>query len=307
MLATVKGDVHDIGKNLVDIILTNNGYKVVNLGIKQPITAILEAAEEHDADVIGMSGLLVKSTVVMKENLEELNSARDGRALAGHARRRRADPRVRRGGPGRALRRRGPLRPRRLRGPAADGRRDGGQARRSRVRSCRRCASAGSSAGRGLAESTSPRTSRRGPTWPPTTRCPTPPFWGDRVVKGIPLADYASLPRRAGDVHGPVGAEGRRAATGRRTRSSSRPRAGRGCAPGWTGSRPRDARGGGRLRLLPCYSEGNDLVVLDAERRLGRDRTASPSRGSGVTGTCASPTSSGRRSPASSTWSRFSW
>ncbi|ACZ30959.1 methionine synthase [Xylanimonas cellulosilytica DSM 15894] len=74
VLATVRGDVHDIGKNLVDIILTNNGYKVVNIGIKQPISAMIEAAEEHDADVIGMSGLLVKSTVVMKENLQELAS-----------------------------------------------------------------------------------------------------------------------------------------------------------------------------------------------------------------------------------------
>lgn len=73
VLATVRGDVHDIGKNLVDIILTNNGYNVVNLGIKQPVSAILEAAEEHKADVIGMSGLLVKSTVIMKENLQELN------------------------------------------------------------------------------------------------------------------------------------------------------------------------------------------------------------------------------------------
>ncbi|MBE1560665.1 methionine synthase [Nonomuraea africana] len=74
VLATVKGDVHDIGKNLVDIILSNNGYEVVNLGIKQPVTAILETAEQRNADVIGMSGLLVKSTVVMKENLEEMNS-----------------------------------------------------------------------------------------------------------------------------------------------------------------------------------------------------------------------------------------
>ncbi|TSE01664.1 methionine synthase [Skermania sp. ID1734] len=74
VLATVKGDVHDIGKNLVDIILSNNGYEVVNLGIKQPISAILDAAHDKKADVIGMSGLLVKSTVVMKENLEELNS-----------------------------------------------------------------------------------------------------------------------------------------------------------------------------------------------------------------------------------------
>ncbi len=73
VIATVKGDVHDIGKNLVDIILTNNGYKVVNLGIKQPLEAILAAAEEHKPDAIGMSGLLVKSTLVMKENLEEMS------------------------------------------------------------------------------------------------------------------------------------------------------------------------------------------------------------------------------------------
>jgi 5-methyltetrahydrofolate--homocysteine methyltransferase len=79
VLATVRGDVHDIGKNLVDIILTNNGYDVINLGIKQPIADIIAAAEEHDADVIGMSGLLVKSTVVMKENLEELTARGLGR------------------------------------------------------------------------------------------------------------------------------------------------------------------------------------------------------------------------------------
>ncbi|HKG79003.1 MAG TPA: methionine synthase, partial [Pyrinomonadaceae bacterium] len=73
VLATVKGDVHDIGKNLVDIILTNNGYRVLNLGIKQPIEAILQACDEHGADAIGMSGLLVKSTLIMKENLELMN------------------------------------------------------------------------------------------------------------------------------------------------------------------------------------------------------------------------------------------
>ena len=73
VLATVKGDVHDIGKNLVDIILTNNGYKVFNLGIKQPIENIITTALENTADVIGMSGLLVKSTQIMKENLEILN------------------------------------------------------------------------------------------------------------------------------------------------------------------------------------------------------------------------------------------
>jgi 5-methyltetrahydrofolate--homocysteine methyltransferase len=73
VLATVRGDVHDIGKNLVDIILTNNGYTVFNLGIKQPIERILEVANEHRPDAIGMSGLLVKSTIVMRENLEEMN------------------------------------------------------------------------------------------------------------------------------------------------------------------------------------------------------------------------------------------
>ncbi len=72
VLATVRGDVHDIGTTLVDIILSNNGYKVVNIGIKQPIDQILKAAEEHHADAIGMSGLLVKSTVIMRENLEEM-------------------------------------------------------------------------------------------------------------------------------------------------------------------------------------------------------------------------------------------
>ena len=73
VLATVKGDVHDIGKNLVDIILTNNGYKVVNLGIKQPIDDILRAWEETGGDAIGMSGLLVKSTLIMRDNLELMN------------------------------------------------------------------------------------------------------------------------------------------------------------------------------------------------------------------------------------------
>ena len=79
VLATVKGDVHDIGKNLVEIILSNNGYSTVNLGIKQPIANVIEAAEAHDADAIGLSGLLVKSTLVMKDDLEELNR----RELAG--------------------------------------------------------------------------------------------------------------------------------------------------------------------------------------------------------------------------------
>ena len=75
VIATVRGDVHDIGKNLVDIILTNNGYKVINLGIKQPLEHILKAADDYNADAIGMSGLLVKSTVIMKDNLVEMKKA----------------------------------------------------------------------------------------------------------------------------------------------------------------------------------------------------------------------------------------
>ena len=130
VLATVKGDVHDIGKNLVDIILTNNGYEVVNIGIKQPINTILEVAEDKSADVVGMSGLLVKSTVVMKENLQEMNTrgvADKFPVLLGGA----------------ALTRsyvendlaevydgRSPLRARRVRGPAVDGHHHEHQARR---------------------------------------------------------------------------------------------------------------------------------------------------------------------------------
>ena len=76
VLATVKGDVHDIGKNLVDIILTNNGYEVVNLGIKVGVSEMIAAAEDHAADALGMSGLLVKSTLIIRENLEELNERR---------------------------------------------------------------------------------------------------------------------------------------------------------------------------------------------------------------------------------------
>ena len=94
VLATVKGDVHDIGKNLVDIILTNNGYHVVNLGIKVPLADMVSAAKEHRAHAIGMSGLLVKSTVVMRENLEEMSAP--GAGYPGDAGRGGADPQLRR-------------------------------------------------------------------------------------------------------------------------------------------------------------------------------------------------------------------
>ncbi|GAB3009851.1 hypothetical protein GCM10017788_65670 [Amycolatopsis acidiphila] len=185
VLATVKGDVHDIGKNLVDIILSNNGYEVVNLGIKQPISAILAAAEDKQADAIGMSGLLVKSTVIMKENLEEMNSrgvASRWPVLLGGA----------------ALTRsyvendladvyQGQVRYARdafegLRwmdhimagegpSPAEEAKAAERKARRSRIA---RPVEAGS--GRSDVATDVP--------------LPSPPFWGSRVVKGVPLGEY---------------------------------------------------------------------------------------------------------------------
>ncbi len=194
VLATVKGDVHDIGKNLVDIILSNNGYSVVNIGIKQPVNSILQAAHDAQADVIGMSGLLVKSTVIMKENLEEMNArgvADKWPVLLGGAALTRAfveqdlaemyDGEVRyakdafeglalmdavmavkRGEPGAALPER----------------------RQRRVRATARpLAAEDPDAVSDVARD---------------TPVPTPPFWGDRIVKGIALKDYvAYLDERA--------------------------------------------------------------------------------------------------------------
>ncbi|MBW8483383.1 methionine synthase [Actinomadura parmotrematis] len=191
VLATVKGDVHDIGKNLVDIILSNNGYEVVNIGIKQPMSAILEAARSERADVIGMSGLLVKSTVVMKENLEELNSrglAGEWPVLLGGAALTRAyveqdlaalyDGEVRyardafeglrlmdafmavkRGVPGAEL---PPLRERRVKKGAT-------------------------------LKVTEPQDMPARSDVAADNKVPAPPFWGDRIVKGIPMKDYAAF------------------------------------------------------------------------------------------------------------------
>ena len=120
VLATVKGDVHDIGKNLVDIILTNNGYEVHNLGIKIGIAEMIEKAQEVRADAIGMSGLLVKSTLIMRDNLEELNARELSTIpvlLGGAA----LDPQLRRARPARHLRRPPVLRQGRVRGPARHG------------------------------------------------------------------------------------------------------------------------------------------------------------------------------------------
>ncbi|MDQ1586103.1 MAG: 5-methyltetrahydrofolate--homocysteine methyltransferase [Actinomycetota bacterium] len=267
VLATVKGDVHDIGKNLVDIILSNNGYTVHNIGIKQPISAILEAAEEHRADLVGMSGLLVKSTVIMKENLEEMNSrgvAAKWPVILGGAALTRAyveqdlaglyDGEVRyardafeglrlmdvivavkRGVPGAEL-------------PAL---------RERRVRVSNR------------PDATPPEDMPARSDVAADNPVPTPPFWGDRIVKGIQLADYASLLDERATFMGQWG-----------LKSS------RGAGPSYdelveTEGRPRLRMWLERVqaeRMLeaavvygyfPCVSEGDDLVVLHED---GRER-----------------------------------
>jgi 5-methyltetrahydrofolate--homocysteine methyltransferase len=266
VLATVKGDVHDIGKNLVDIILSNNGYTVVNLGIKQPVAAMIEAAQAHGADVIGMSGLLVKSTVVMKENLEELNSrgsARRWPVILGGAALTRAyveqdlaqlfDGEVRyardafeglrlmdavmavkRGEPGARL-------------PAL---------RERRVRTAARPAAP--SEVRELPARSDVST---------TNPVPVPPFWGDRVVKGIALADFASyLDERATFM----GQWGLRAARGEGpsyddlVESEGRPR-----LRAWLNRIQTEAIAEPAVvyGYWPCYSDGDDLVVLDPDRQ----------------------------------------
>ncbi len=203
VLATVKGDVHDIGKNLVDIILTNNGYTVVNLGIKQPIATILSAAQEQDADAIGMSGLLVKSTVVMKDNLQEINArglADRFPVLLGGAALTRSyvendlvsvfpgDVRYARDAFEGLRLMDGVMARKKGLAPAEDDAEKAKAAeRRSRHERSRRIAEAR----RLAAEETGPIPDRSDVAV--DNPIPTPPFWGSRVVKGIPQADFAAM------------------------------------------------------------------------------------------------------------------
>ncbi|KRV50245.1 methionine synthase [Wenjunlia vitaminophila] len=272
VLATVKGDVHDIGKNLVDIILSNNGYTVVNLGIKQPVSAIVEAAVEHRADVIGMSGLLVKSTVIMKENLEELNQRQlaasypvilGGAALTrayveqdlheiyqGEVRYARdafeglrlmdALIAVKRGVPGAVL---PELRQRRVpvRAVTVD---DGDQA-----------------------EPKGPARSDVATDNP----VPTPPFWGTRVIKGIPLADYAPWLDEGALFKGQWGLKQGRAADGpsyqELVETEGRPR-----LRGWLDRVQTEGwlQAAVVYGFFPCVSKGEDLIILGDD---GAERT----------------------------------
>jgi len=264
VLATVKGDVHDIGKNLVDIILTNNGYEVINLGIKQPVSAIVDAALENDADVVGMSGLLVKSTVVMRDNLAELNS--------------------------RGLADRWPV----LLGGAALTRayveQDLASLFEGEVRYARdafeglRLMDAMMAVKRGEAGASLPPLRERRVT--PRARLqvtepesmpsrsdvstdhdiPVPPFYGDRVVKGIPLADYAAFLDERATFMGQWGLRPARGKDGpsyeELVETEGRPR-----LRMWL----ERAQTEGMLQAaviygyFPAVSEGDDLVVLNAE------------------------------------------
>jgi 5-methyltetrahydrofolate--homocysteine methyltransferase len=264
VLATVKGDVHDIGKNLVDIILSNNGYEVVNLGIKQPISEIIRAADENDVDAIGMSGLLVKSTVVMKENLEELNSrelaARWPVLLGGAALTRayvendlaevyQGQVRYARDAfdglrlmDAIALAKSSPdveladalpeLRPRRVRQVAQD-----------------------------LDDSALNDTTRSDVTADNTI--PAPPFWGTRVVKGLALADYTAYLDERATFLGQWGLKPGRGKDGpsydELVESDGRPR-----LRMWLDRiKTEDLLEAAVVYgYFPCYSDGNDVVVL---------------------------------------------
>lgn len=200
VLATVRGDVHDIGKNLVDIILSNNGYEVVNIGIKQPISAILDAAEQHRADAIGMSGLLVKSTVIMKENLAEMATrgvAERWPVLLGGAALTRAyvEDDLRSMFPGQVHYARDAfeglslmdkvMTAKRGGAPVIDPEREAALAARRARRERQR-----SMVSESLPELHDSSTRSDVAV---DVAVPTPPFFGTRVIKGVPMADYAAL------------------------------------------------------------------------------------------------------------------
>ena len=284
VLATVKGDVHDIGKNLVDIILSNNGYEVINIGIKQPISAILEAAERHDADAIGMSGLLVKSTMVMKENLQEMVTrgvAHRWPVLLGGAALTRAfvEDDLRAMFPGEvyyardafeglalmdrlmAAKRGGPAAVDPDREAALEARR----ARRARHRAqvAERLPSVDD-------DSVRSDVAR-------DVEIPTPPFFGTRVVKGIPLAEYASFLDERATFMGQWGLRGARGGSGpsyeELVEKEGRPRL-RYWLDRLTAEKVLEAAV--VYGYFPAYSEGNELVVLDEKGERERARFRFP-------------------------------
>ena len=288
VLATVRGDVHDIGKNLVDIILTNNGYEVVNLGIKQPISTILDAAEQHRADAIGMSGLLVKSTVIMKENLEEMNSrgvAARWPVLLGGAALTRAyvennlaemylgDVRYARDAFEGLRLMDAVMATKRGESPHADpaeaakaAERKARHERSARIAAQRKAraeaAGGGSARGPGGSGADLPARSDVATDVP----IPRPPFWGSRVVKGIAVADYAAMLDERATFLGQWGLRGARGGSGptyeELVETEGRPR-----LRAWL---DRLAAGGVLSHAavvygyFPCVADGDSLVVLSS-------------------------------------------
>ncbi|GAA1986294.1 methionine synthase [Amycolatopsis minnesotensis] len=286
VLATVKGDVHDIGKNLVDIILSNNGYEVVNLGIKQPITTILDAAAENKADAIGMSGLLVKSTVIMKENLEEMNSrgvsTRWPVLLGGAALTRSyvendltemylGDVRYARDAFEGLRLMDAIMGAKRGESPLVDEQEEAKRAER-KARRERSLRIAEARKAKQVAEEPEPPARSDVATDVPL---PTPPFWGSRVVKGVPLADYSAMLDERATFMGQWGLKGARGGTGptyeELVESEGRPR-----LRYWLDRLATD----GLLQhaavvygYFPCVADGEDVVVLAEPHADAAERT----------------------------------
>ena len=257
VLATVKGDVHDIGKNLVDIILTNNGYTVVNLGIKQPVAEIIEQAEKarrrRDRHV------RAAGQVHRRDEGEPRGDqpARRRAEVPGAPRRRRAHPRVRRAGPRRDLRRRRCATPATRSRACASWTPSWASSAACRVPSCRRCAVAASRSATVRPDETPVEDLPARSDVATDNPVPTPPFWGSRIVRGRRAGRLRQLPRRARDLPGPVGPQAR---PRRRRRVVRGARRDRGPPAAAHVARPhahrRAARGGRRLRLLPLLRRG---------------------------------------------------
>ena len=274
VIGTVKGDVHDIGKNLVDIILTNNGYEVHNIGIKAPLQTFLDKAREVSADAIGMSGLLVKSTLIMRENLEELNDL----GLAGDpgaARRRRAHAHLRGARPAPGLQGPPVLREGRVRGPPHDGHPHGRQAlghARPRLRPRAR----GPRSPRAQ-EPAAPRPRSRCPLGP-TSRSTSPSSRRRSSAHASPRASRSTRSRRTSTRPRSSATSGSSGPRSPRPTTSSRPASGR-CSASSSGSRRPRARSCPRCRwgYFPVNADGNDLVVwTDDDRRVERLRFTFP-------------------------------
>ena len=259
LLATVKGDVHDIGKNLVDIILTNNGYQVVNIGIKQTINQIIDAAQEHDVDAIGMSGLLVKSTVIMRENLEEITSrglANKWPVVLGGAALTRAyvEQDLAAVFPGEVRYARDAFEGLRLMDSIMAIKRGEEGAALPALRERKVKAVVRNDIDRPI------DTVRSDVAL--DISIPKAPFFGSRIVKGIPLADYVGMLDERALFMGQWGLKGARGEYEAMAESEGRPR---------LRSLLNDVQSHGWLEAavvygyFPCVSEGNDLIILHHE------------------------------------------